>query len=484
MSKHKNNIFFAVFCFICIFVPLAAAAVSSPVAEKVAAEEHLDARLTRALESLLGEGNFVVITNVEMNPQGKEISTEKWEITPTETQSEGQKGDEMLPGVPSSFFAGRNPGPSQGSKIIESSAVVPEIMIKKLSATILVDKKVKADQIANADKLARIVLGINPARGDTIQIQQVDLNMVKLAAGKKSDEGPLGVIIRYLAVFAAIALLLFYFLNRIGKITLQATSTINEGRKKEFTSSMRMTRGAETAGASAETVSRGAQAGEDSIKKPFSFISSKDIPKLAKILAQEDSVSAADALSLMEPKMSSSVISMVSDKLKDDVFARIADNRQLDKAAIEALESRIRSKMEGTIGGDEDISELIENSDQATAARILSLMNGKDPKRAEQIRSGMVLFDDVLKLPPKELTKILSRASLEDVSVIIQSSDKKIGDMFMSGLPEDSLAIVKEWLDLMPKQSKETVEAAKKNLCLTAKQLEKSGELKINRGAR
>lgn len=467
-----------------LFGICAAATPFMPVSEKVAIENHLENRLTNALNSVIGEDNFIVIIDVVLNPEMKESTRERWETRTKNSQAIASGRQEMLPGIPSKAEMNRVPESSSVNKIVENMVSLPPDLVKKISAIIVIDKKVKPEQIAMVRNIAKIVLKLDEKRGDTLKTQQVELNIAKDMASKRTLSSFISIdnIIKYVSIFLAIAILVIYFLNRVSGMSAQAVSSFKESRKKDLISfpvQQQAAGGMPGVISSVQSAFAGSQ--ENCIKKPFSFITEKDIQKLLTILPQEDSNTIADILSSLDARLSSMVISKMSGQLKDDVYARLLSHRQLEEKEIREMETRIRAKLEGTLGGSLELLAIIEHSDSEAAANILNSLEKTKPEEALVLRKQIILFGDVTKLNKTDVSKLLSRARIEDIAIIVQSSDEATKGLLLDNLPEETRSLVKEWLDLMPKQAAETVEISKKNLCLIAKALENSGEITINR---
>ena len=482
-----NKKFISLAVFVSVLFGICAAAPSfMPVTEKVALENHLENRLTSAINSVIGEGNFIVIIDVVLNPERKESTRERWETKIKETTTPSGR-QEMLPGIPGKAEINTVPESSQVNKVVENMVSLPPDLVKKVTAIIVVDKNVKPAQILMVKNVAKIVLNMDEKRGDTLKIQQVELNLVKEMASKKTLGSFISIdnIIKYVSIFLAIAILVIYFLNRISGMSNQAISSFKEARRKDpvaFPSQpQQAAAGGILGGATAVQSSFTGSNSDNGVKKPFSFITQNEIQKLLTILPEENSNTIADVLSSLDPRFASLIISKMSGKLNDDVFARILSQRLLESKEIEEMETRIKTKIEGSLGGAPDLLAIIDNSDSDAAANILASLEKTKPEEALVLRKQIILFGDIIKLSKTDISKLLGHARVEDIAIIVQNSDEATKASLLESLPDETKSLVKEWLELMPKQSFEAVEASKKNLCHIAKTLENSGEITINR---
>ncbi len=477
------------FCFVLVFLIFVSRSFSAtfmPISEKVAIENHLEDRLSKALKPVIGDGNFVVIVNVTLNPDMlKESYKESMNTKLKESKSIVRGRGEVLPGVPQKTAMSQGPEGSSTSKITESLISISPKLISRMSAVIVLDKKVNAGQIAVVKNIANLVLGINKSRGDSLQLQQVELNIVGEMASKKALSNLMSVenIIKFLAVFAAVAVLIVFILNRLGKISMSAVTHINQAGRKESHHMGGLSHlspiHSPAAPATTQIISGGTS--DNNLRKPLSFITERDIPKLVKILEDEDIKTISDVISSLDPALSARILPQLPDRTRDEVYPYLVTSRELTKKDIDALEDKIKYRMEGTLGGIEEFIKIIENAPVKDVESILESLDYSRPDLAAQIRSEIITFDDILKMESGEFVKLLSRARIEDIALIIQGSNEDIKNQFMSALPEESSSLVREWLDLMPIQPERNIDAAKKNFSTLAKQMEAAGEIMMNR---
>ncbi len=486
-----------IICLMLFMTAATNAATYMPASEKVAIEAHLEDRLTKSLIPIVGEGNFVVVIDVLLNPERKETTTEKLETRVSEVRTVRAARGEVMPGLASNTEVSQVPQSQQTSKTVQSMVEIPENLITKISVVLLVDKKVTPAQIESMKKIAEVVLGIKKERKDTVTVQQVELNQMKAlgtaaAGGGRPGFLTLDGILQYLAYFAAIVVVVFLFSGRMSGVTMTAVKALKEGGDKKDSGSAGIASAlaaqAATAGGGEEKSSvspaayAAAAASGKVIIRPFSFITETETDKLIKVLEKEDSKVVADVVSSLDPKVSAKILSSMSDKLSDDTFSYIVADRELDRKSIDTLEDKIKSRIEGSIGGADDLLKILNNSSTSIAEKAIESLKKSNPEASTKIRAQMVLFSDIMALEDQMLIKVVMRSKIQDIAMVIQASDESIKEKFMKILPEESAGVVKEWLEMMPKQSDDVVEAAKRRLSNAAKQLEGAGEITINRG--
>ncbi len=496
-----------------VFLFLAAGAFAvtfTPLIEQVSVEKHIEERLSKGLIPVIGEKNFVVIVNVTLNSQRTESFKESSKTTSIQGQNVSAARGEVLPGISQRTEISKAPEQSDSTKTVQATLTIPPDLIKSIMVVLILDKNLTSQQVEAAKNLSNLVLSLNKARGDTLTVKQADLNLIKelpesqggtAPGGGGSSSGAGGVnigdIIKIFITFIAIAILVLYVVGRISKLTMTAVKTMTEAGGGKGGGGAVAAVAAPVPGAAAAAVEkeessgfgggRGGSAvlsaGEEGkvIKRPFSFIAPSESKRLMKILESEESKTIANVLSAIDPKVSADIMFELSEKLPEDTYAYMTSSRELTRKEIDTMEDKIKARLEGSLGGTEDMLRILDNAFSVVTEKVLEALGKTDPENAAKLRAEIVLFSDILKLEDALLLKLLIKCKLEDIAMVIQASDETVKDRFIKNLPEESAAVVKEWLEMMPKQTVSVVEKAKKKLNNIARQLEKSGEITISR---
>jgi len=474
--------------------PLSFAANYMPATEKVAIEKHLEDRLSAFLDSVIADKEFSVVVNVTLNP-GKEINRERWVTKTKKSKIKSPfsipvppQSEELMPGIPSkSEFVPINESQpeSETSKTAENYLSIPNDIISSMKAMIVLDRKTTPEQIEAIKNISSVILGINKKRGDVLTIRLEDLSFLRPAsvASRSAPFLTIGFLAKYFLTLLAAAALLLLFVNRIGSIAAFAVDSLKEGRKRDMPQMMGMMMQQGQTSAGPEMIETYSKRGGGGIKRPFSFLTEADIPKLSALLKTEDFQTIANVLSAIDPRFSAQLLSQLSPRVQEEMFPYLVSMRHLDVEQIRALEQGIRNKLEGTLGGVDSFVKTMNYMDNASSERVLSTLARVKPELKKEIHSQVILFSDLIGLASADLAKVLMTARLEETAMVIQASDDEIKNKMIASLPEETMELVNEWLDIMPKQTPERIDAAKKNLCNSAKQLEKSGSITIERGA-
>jgi len=160
----------------------------------------------------------------------------------------------------------------------------------------------------------------------------------------------------------------------------------------------------------------------------------------------------------------------------------ILEEREIDRKTIDSFEEKIKTRIEGSMGGVMDLLKILDNASNVVTEKVLEVLKKASPDSFKTVRAQIILFADIMALKPEEISKVLMKVKIPDIGLVAQPMDESSREQLFKNLPEDSVKAVKEWLELSGKQSAEAIENAKRKFSSIAKKLEQSGEITVNRG--
>ncbi|MFA7009235.1 MAG: hypothetical protein WC204_10295, partial [Elusimicrobiales bacterium] len=151
----SHNLFIAALAALILFSPgprcgAAEAAPRSSIEAKLALEGSLEKRIQMVLSEALGTSDIIVIISTELQEEQKK-----------------PVALDFLPGIP------------EKEKVGEISISSSLTMIKKISATLILDRHLPSEDFKLAKKLAAGLLGLPPEREDLITVEKMDFRKAR-----------------------------------------------------------------------------------------------------------------------------------------------------------------------------------------------------------------------------------------------------------------------------------------------------------------
>jgi len=226
------------------------------------------------------------------------------------------------------------------------------------------------------------------------------------------------------------------------------------------------------------------------LETPFQFLHRADPRQLLSFVQDEHPQIIALVLAHMTADMASTILSGLSPELQADVAHRIAVMDRTSPETIRQVESSLERKLSSVlqpgelsaVGGLKPLVDIINRADRATERLIMQGLEGRNPKLAEDVRSRMFMFEDIVGLDDRAIQLVLRQVETADLACAIKGVAPEVRDKVMSNLSERAAANLAEEVDLLGAVRLHTVEEAQAKVIRAIRALEESGEILLRRG--
>jgi len=164
------------------------------------------------------------------------------------------------------------------------------------------------------------------------------------------------------------------------------------------------------------------------------------------------------------------------ERASPDVVAVIAEN--LMRKASTVLTPREMS----AIGGVQPLVEIINRADATTEKAILEGLEARDVELAEEVRSRMFVFGDIVLLEDRALQLVLRQVETAGLSVALKGAGPEVREKILNNLSERASENLEEEIELLGPVRLSQVEDARSGIVQIIRRLEESGQIVIRRG--
>lgn len=224
---------------------------------------------------------------------------------------------------------------------------------------------------------------------------------------------------------------------------------------------------------------------------PLSGLLRVDPQQALAVLGEQQPQVVAVLLAYLPPEDAASLLSELDPAFRVKVAKRIARLTRVDPAAIRQatalLEGKLRnSKAGGTTtltGGTTAMAEILNHSDRSVEQQILSELEGDDHELAEQIRSKLFTFDDVVQLDDKSLQQIFRKMDVSTLALALKGPQltPDVLNRIRSNLSERVITMIDEEMEVMGTVRNSQINGAQAMIVRTARQLDAEGIIVIAR---
>jgi flagellar motor switch protein FliG len=223
---------------------------------------------------------------------------------------------------------------------------------------------------------------------------------------------------------------------------------------------------------------------------PFEFLRGTPPDQVVAFLRNEHPQTVALVIAnLPAMDLAAKVMQQLAPELQADVATRIALMGQTPPDVVKEIAAVMRGKLESVLqqeytaaGGVSALAQIINSSDRATERNILEHLAEQNQELAEEVRSLLFVFEDILKLDDRSIQLVLKEADQKDLALALRGASSEVTDKILSNMSQRGAEMLREEMEYMPPQRRRVVEEAQTKIVAVVRRLEDSGALTISRG--
>jgi flagellar motor switch protein FliG len=227
------------------------------------------------------------------------------------------------------------------------------------------------------------------------------------------------------------------------------------------------------------------------IQMPFQFVHRADPSQLRTFIADEHPQVIALVLAHMTADKASLVLSGLPSTLQAEVAHRIAVMDRTSPEIIHAVEQSLERKLSSVlqpaemsrVGGVDPLVNIINRSDRVTERQIVEGLEALDAELAEEVRSRMFMFEDIVKLEDRSVQLVVRQVDQAELAMALKGVSDAVRTKITSNLSNRAAETLLEEVDLLGPVRLAQVEEAQQSVIRRIRQLEEQGQIIINRGS-
>jgi flagellar motor switch protein FliG len=134
------------------------------------------------------------------------------------------------------------------------------------------------------------------------------------------------------------------------------------------------------------------------------------------------------------------------------------------------------------VGGVGPLVSIINRADRSTERQIVEGLEAMDAELAEEVRSRMFLFEDIVTLGDRDVQLVLRQVDTAALALALKGVPQEVRDKITGNLSERAAENVLEEVELLGPVRLTQVEEAQASIIRTIRALEESGEVVVRRG--
>src|ERR671927_1114949 len=223
---------------------------------------------------------------------------------------------------------------------------------------------------------------------------------------------------------------------------------------------------------------------------PFASLRNSDVRQLVTFLRDEHPQVIALVLAHLPAAQSAEVLSGFAAEQQAEVAHRIATMDRTSPEMVRLVEEELQRRMGSilahqdmtTVGGVETLVEIINRSPRPTERSILEWLDQTDPELADQVRSQMFVFEDIVTIDDRSLQQVLREVEANDLATALKGVRQGVRDKVVRNLSERAGENLIDEIEMLGAVRLRQVEEAQAKIVAVIRTLEEQGVLTISRG--
>lgn len=227
------------------------------------------------------------------------------------------------------------------------------------------------------------------------------------------------------------------------------------------------------------------------IQMPFQFLHRADPAQLRGFIADEHPQVIALVLAHMAPDKASLLLGGLPAHQQAVVAHRIAvmdrTNPEIVRTVEAVLERKLSSMLQPSeasrVGGVDPLVNIINRSDRPTERQIVEGLEGLDAALADEVKSRMFMFEDVVGLDDRSVQQVLRQVDTAQLALALKGVSDAVRNKITTNLSERAAENLMEEVELLGAVRLTQVEEAQQGIIRTIRQLEEQGVIMVRRGS-
>ena len=222
---------------------------------------------------------------------------------------------------------------------------------------------------------------------------------------------------------------------------------------------------------------------------PFEFLRATPPDQVFAFLRGEHPQMIALVLAnLPTTELAAKVMQLIPPTEQADVATRIALMGQTAPDVVKEIAHVMRQKLETVLqteyaaaGGAPALAQILNSADRGTERNILEYLTEVDPELAEDVRSLLFVFEDILKLDDRSIQLVLKEIDARDIALALRGASEDVKERIMANMSQRGAEMLAEEMEFMAPQRRKVVEDAQSKIVGVIRRLEDTGAIFVVR---
>lgn len=211
-----------------------------------------------------------------------------------------------------------------------------------------------------------------------------------------------------------------------------------------------------------------------------------DARSVADIIRNEHPQIQAIVIAYLDADQSAEILSYFTEKVRLDIMMRVASLDTVQPSALQELNDILERQFSGsaasqtkTMGGYKVAAEIMNNLDGSIELDLMNSIKELDEDMGNQIQDLMFVFDNLKDVDDRGIQSLLREVSSDVLVVALKGAEEDLKEKIFKNMSKRAAELLRDDLDTKPPMRLADVEAAQKEILVTARRMADAGEIML-----
>ncbi|AQT59356.1 MAG TPA: flagellar motor switch protein FliG [Cellvibrio sp.] len=197
----------------------------------------------------------------------------------------------------------------------------------------------------------------------------------------------------------------------------------------------------------------------------------------------------AIVIAYLEADQSAEILTYFPEKVRLDIMMRVASLDTVQPSALQELNDILEKQFSGNaasqtkaMGGYKVAAEIMNNLDGSIEAELMEGIKEIDEDMGNQIQDLMFVFDNLKDVDDRGIQALLREVSSDVLVVALKGADDELKEKIFKNMSKRAAELLRDDLETKPPMRLADVEAAQKEILITARRMADAGEIMLGGG--
>ena len=221
----------------------------------------------------------------------------------------------------------------------------------------------------------------------------------------------------------------------------------------------------------------------------LTHLRSADTQQLKSMIRNEYPQTTALILAFLDPDQTAGILRSLDVEDGSDLMYRVARMENVQPDVLRIIEDSLTTDADLAVSGDGSraggpaaVAEVLNLLSATIEKELLDGVTERDADLSDQIKDLMFVFEDILKLDAKGITRLLRDVDSRELSVALKLASEELKDMVFDSMSSRARDALTEEMEFLGPVRVSDVELAQAAIVRIARLLEEAGEIVIGGG--